>query len=364
MDEKALQELRQQIDMIDRQLLRLLNERAACALNVADIKSADGRITTTSFYRPEREAQILERLRSDNQGPLSSDSVERLFREIISCCLSLEQPIKIAYLGPSGTYTEAATRRQFGQFARTSPLNSIDEVFREVESGGSHYGVVPVENSTEGMVNHTLDCFMATSLNICGEVELPIHHALLARAGTEPEQIDCVYSHEQSLAQCRSWLDTHLPDIERRAVASNAEAAKLAGELERSAAIAGEVAGDSYGLSVLHRNIEDFTDNTTRFLVIGDQNVGPSGHDKTSILVSTRDEPGALYKVLEPFHRSGISLSRIETRPARSSNWSYVFFIDFDGHQSSTEIASVLEVVRSVALEVRSLGSYPQAVGR
>ena len=364
MDEKALQGLREQIDAIDRQLRGLLNERAACALKVADIKSASGRVATTSFYRPEREAQIIERLRTENEGPLSDDSVERLFRDIISCCLSLEQPLKIAYLGPSGTYTEAATIRQFGHFATTSPVSSIDEVFREVELGDAHYGVVPVENSTEGMVSHTLDCFMATSLNICAEVELPIHHALLAGVGTVQDEIDCVYSHEQSLAQCRGWLDTHLPHVERRPVASNAEAAKLAGELERSAAIAGEVAGDSYGLVVLHRNIEDLADNTTRFLVIGDQNVGPSGHDKTSILVSTRDEPGALYKVLEPFHRSGISLSRIETRPARSSNWSYVFFIDFDGHQSSVEIATVLDEVRSVALDVRSLGSYPQAVGR
>ncbi|MEE3182818.1 MAG: prephenate dehydratase [Pseudomonadota bacterium] len=364
MDEKALKGLREQIDTIDRRLRALLNERAACAIKVADIKSATGEATTTPFYRPEREAQIIERLRSENEGPLSDDSVERLFREVISCCLSLEQPIKIAYLGPSGTYTEAATIRQFGHFAKTSPLSSIDEVFREVESGSAHYGVVPVENSTEGMVNHTLDCFMATSLNICGEVELPIHHVLLASAGTEQDEIDCVYSHEQSLAQCRRWLDTHLPNVERRPVASNAEAAKLAGEVERSAAIAGEVAGDRYGLIVLQQNIEDLADNTTRFLVIGDQDVGPSGSDKTSILVSTRDEPGALFKVLEPFHRGGISLSRIETRPARSTNWSYVFFIDFDGHQSSGHIAAVLDEVRSVALEVRSLGSYPQAVGR
>ena len=364
MDEEALQSVRVQIDAIDRQLRALLNERAACAIKVADIKSVSGEVATTAFYRPEREAQIIAQLRSENEGPLSNDAVERLFREIISCCLSLEQPLKIAYLGPSGTYTEAATIRQFGHFAKTSPLSSIDEVFREVESGGVHYGVVPVENSTEGMVNHTLDCFMSTMLNICAEVELPIHHALLARMGTEQDEIDCVYSHEQSLAQCRRWLDTHLPNVERRPVASNAEAAKLAGEVERSAAIAGEVAGDRYGLVVLHQNIEDLADNTTRFLVIGDQDVGATGHDKTSILVSTRDEPGALYKVLEPFHRRGISLSRIETRPSRSSNWSYVFFIDFDGHQSTGEIGAVLEEVRSVALEVRSLGSYPQAVGR
>jgi chorismate mutase/prephenate dehydratase len=315
------------------------------------------------FYRPEREAQILARIKAENQGPLSDEDLARLFREIISCCLNLEQPLTIAYLGPPGTYTEAAAVKQFGHFAGTRALASIDEVFREVESEGAHYGVVPVENSTEGMVNHTLDCFMESPVLVCAEVELPIHHALLVSQKTAADEpITEIVSHAQSLAQCRHWLDTHHPGIPRTPVNSNAEAAQLVAGKPGLAAIAGEVAAERYGLRILATRIEDHPDNKTRFLVIGRQRVGPSGKDKTSILVSTRNEPGALYKVLEPFHSHGISLTRIETRPAKSGSWSYVFFIDFDGHQSEPRIQEVLDEVGKVAMEVRSLGSYPQAV--
>jgi chorismate mutase/prephenate dehydratase len=354
--------VRQRIDSIDRELQRLLNERASCALKVGEIKQASPGDEPPVFYRPEREAQILARLKKENVGPLSDQHIARLFREVISCCLNLEQPLMIAYLGPAGTYTEAAAIKQFGHFAGTRAMTSIDEVFREVESEGVHYGVVPVENSTEGMVNHTLDCFMESGLNICAEVELPIHHALMVDTNAGDAPVEEIYSHAQSLAQCRSWIDAHYPSVRRTPVESNAEAARRVVGQTGVAAIAGDMAAERYGLRIVASNIEDRSDNKTRFLVIGRQKVGPSGKDKTSILVSTRNEPGALYKILEPFHRHDISLTRVETRPARSGSWSYVFFIDFDGHQSQENIQKVLKEVEDVSMEVRPLGSYPQAV--
>lgn len=357
-----LREVRARIDAIDRELQRLMNDRAACCLRVAEIKTADSGDEAPVFYRPEREAEILTRVKRENKGPLSDDDMAHLFREIISCCLALEQPLTIAYLGPTGTYTEAAAVKQFGHFATTRPFATIDEVFREVEADAAHYGVVPVENSTEGMVNNTLDCFVTSPLSICAEVELPIHVCLMAAPATERSAIKTVYAHQQLLAQCRRWLDSHMPGIARVPVNSNAEAARMTAERTDCAAMAGSMAAERYGLRVLSTNIEDQPDNKTRFLVIGRQKVGPSGRDKSSILVSMPNEAGALYRVLEPFHRHGISLSRIETRPSRSGNWSYVFFIDFDGHQSAPEIQAVLDDVRKFALEVRSLGSYPQNV--
>ena len=351
---------RARIDEIDRDLARLLNERAACAMRVAEIKADEPGDEAPGVYRPEREAQILKRVQAENTGPLTDGDMARLFREVISCCLSLEQPLTIAYLGPAGTYTEAAVIKQFGHFATTRAQAAIDEVFREVESGAAHCGVVPVENSTEGMVNHTLDCFMTSKLRICGEVELPIHHAFLSKGSSD--SITAIYSHEQSLAQCRRWLDSHYPGVPRTPLASNAEAARVAARTDGAGAIAGEMAAERYGLRMLATKIEDEPDNKTRFLVLGDQEVGPSGHDKTSILVSTRNEPGALYGVLEPFHRHGIDLTRIETRPSRVGSWNYVFFIDFDGHESQAEVEAVLDEVRQVSVEVRSLGSYPRAV--
>ena len=361
-DKKTLESVRESIDAIDQELRRLLNERAAWALKVAEIKQADPGEEPPVYYRPEREAQILARLKKENEGPLSDDDIARLFREIISCCRTLEQPLTISYLGPPGTYSEMAVIKQFGHFARPRSLSSIDEVFREVESEGAHYGVVPIENSTEGMVNHTLDCFMDSPLQICAEVELPIHQAFMVSTKTTDEPITEIISHAQSLAQCRSWLDAHYAGVSRVAVNSNAEAARQVADKPGSAAIAGEMAAERYGLRVLASKIEDHPDNKTRFLVIGKQKTGPSGHDKTSILVSTKNAPGALYKVLEPFHRHEISLTRIETRPAKSGDWSYVFFIDFDGHQSESRIKAVIDEVSQVALEVRSLGSYPRAV--
>jgi chorismate mutase/prephenate dehydratase len=358
----TLGEIRSRIDAVDRELQRLLNERAALCQRVAEVKSREAGDEAPVFYRPEREAQILARVKAENRGPMSDDDMARLFREIISSCLALETPLTVAYLGPEGTYTEAATVKQFGHFAGKRPLASIDEVFREVESEAAHYGVVPVENSTEGMVNHTLDCFISSPLRICAEVELPIHHSVLAAPATERSAIRAIYSHQQSFAQCRRWLDSHFPGLERVTVNSNAEAARIVAARDDCAAVAGEMAAERYRLRVLASRIEDHPDNKTRFLVIGKQRVGPSGHDKTSILVSCRNEPGALYRVLEPFHTNGISLSRIETRPSKTGNWSYVFFIDFDGHQDSPEIRRVLDAVRRVAMDVKALGSYPQAV--
>ena len=358
--DNSLAALRTRIDSIDREIARLLNERAAGAMEVAKLKAAETTDEAPVYYRPEREAQILERVLAENAGPLTDRDLWRLFREIISCCLSLEQPLTVAYLGPPGTYTEAAAVKHFGHFAINRAQNSIDEVFREVESGAAHCGVVPVENSTEGMVNHTLDCFMASRLRICGEVKLPINHAFMSLE-TETA-ITAVYSHEQSLAQCRRWLDRHYPNVDRTPMVSNAEAARAAARTRGAAAIAGEMAAERYGLRVLATNIEDETDNETRFLVLGDQTVGPSGKDKTSLLVSTRNESGALHRILDPFRRHGINLTRIETRPSRLSNWSYIFFIDFDGHEETEGVAAMLDEVRAVATEVRSLGSYPQAV--
>ncbi|HCD28385.1 MAG TPA: prephenate dehydratase [Gammaproteobacteria bacterium] len=360
-DEDKLKSLRERIDQIDRQLLRLLNDRAECALEVGVVKQSELQQELPVFYRPEREAQILNRLMQENTGPLAGDDVARLFREVISCCLNMEMPLKVAYFGPEGTYTEAAAIKQFGHFATTVPMASIDEVFREVASSGAHYGVVPVENSTEGMVNHTLDCFLSARVRICAEVELPIHHAFL-RHQAHQEPIAEIVSHAQSLAQCRGWLDQHHPGIPRIAVASNAEAAKQAAARPDIAAVAGEMAAERYGLRILSECIEDQPDNKTRFLVIGKQTVASSGDDKTSILVSVRNEPGALLRVLAPFEQHGISLTRIETRPARSGDWSYVFFIDFDGHESDASAQGVILAIREVALEVRILGSYPKAI--
>ncbi len=360
-DDKKLEPLRKRIDALDQQLLVLLNERAQCALEVGAIKHGQEGDEPPVFYRPEREAQILTRLMAQNPGPMADKDVAGLFREIISSCLNLEMPLTVAYFGPQGTYTQAAAIKQFGHFATTQPLTSIDDVFREVETQAAHYGVVPVENSTEGMVNHTLDCFLSSRLKVCAEVELPIHHAFLRKEDADGE-IEEILSHAQSLAQCRGWLDRRYPGIPRTSVSSNAEAARQASQRREVAAIAGEMAADEYGLRILSARIEDQTDNKTRFLVLGQQEVAPSGCDKTSILVSVRNEPGALLRVLEPFERFDISLTRIETRPARTGDWSYVFFIDFDGHQTEDNATKALAAVRDVAFEVRVLGSYPRAV--
>ncbi|XGA78690.1 prephenate dehydratase [Halomonas sp. CH40] len=355
-----LETLRQRIDQLDSDILRLISERASCAKQVADVKLADD--PTTVFYRPEREAQVLRRIMALNDGPLDDEEMARLFREIMSACLALEQPIKVAYLGPEGTFTQQAALKHFGESAVSLPMAAIDEVFREVEAGAVNYGVVPVENSTEGVVNHTLDTFMESSINICGEVVLRIHHHLLVSENTRRDKVSRIYSHPQSFAQCRKWLDAHFPHAERVPVASNAEAAKLVKTEWHSAAIAGDMAGKLYGLERIAEKIEDRPDNSTRFLIIGSQDVPMSGDDKTSLVVAMRNQPGALHDLLEPFHRHQIDMTRLETRPARSGVWNYVFFIDFKGHHAEPQVAAMLEEVRLRAADLKVLGSYPQGV--
>ncbi|MEJ2646588.1 MAG: prephenate dehydratase [Gammaproteobacteria bacterium] len=356
--EEQLQQLRTRIDELDTQLQQLLNERAGCAQQVAAVKRAAGE--EVDFYRPEREAEILRRVRERNEGPLSDDEMVRLFREVMSACLALERPLTIAYLGPEGTFTQAAALKHFGHSVRTEALDAIDTVFREVESGSAHYGVVPVENSTEGVVNHTLDMFLRSPLQICGEVDLRIHHHLLSHAGAL-EKVERVYAHQQALAQCREWLDSNLPRCERVALSSNAEAARRVRDEAGGAAIAGEAAAEIYGLPKLVANIEDEPGNTTRFLVIGRQSIAPSGSDKTSLLVSVPNRPGALYGLLEPFGRHGISMTRIESRPSRRGIWEYVFFVDVIGHTQDPAVADALKDIEQQASLLKVLGSYPRA---
>ncbi|MCP5160633.1 MAG: prephenate dehydratase [Hahellaceae bacterium] len=358
----ALAKIRDQIDSIDQQIQDLLNARARCAQQVAEVKQQADPGTEAVFYRPEREAQVLRRVMERNTGPLSNEEVGRLFREIMSACLALEKPMHIAFLGPAGTFTQAAALKHFGHSVISVPMATIDEVFREVEAGAAHYGVVPVENSTEGMINHTLDMFNVSPLKICGEVKLRIHQHLLTSAETDISKIEKIYSHQQSLAQCRQWLDSHWRKVERVAVSSNAEAARRVKAEPNSAAIAGDMAAELYGLVKIARNIEDRPDNTTRFLIVSRDDVPASGDDKTTILVSMRNRPGALYHLLEPFHRHGISLTRIETRPSNSGTWSYAFFIDFEGHILSEKVQAVIDEVAKEAAEIKHLGSYPVGV--
>lgn len=357
----SLTEVRDRIDALDQQIQELINQRAACAQKVAEIKMRNSEGDAV-FYRPEREAQVLRTVKGRNKGPLGGEEMARLFREIMSACLALEKPMHIAFLGPEGTFTQAAALKHFGHSVVSVPMGAIDEVFREVESGAAHYGVVPVENSTEGMINHTLDMFMNSQAKICGEVQLRIHHHLLAPEGVDAEKIEKVYSHQQSLAQCRKWLDSHWRKLERVAVSSNAEAARRVKSEPNSAAIAGDMAAELYGLTKIAKNIEDRPDNTTRFLIIGRDTVPPSGIDKTSILVSMRNKPGALYQLLEPFHRHNISLTRIETRPSSRGTWAYVFYIDFEGHATDPGIKLVLDEITQEAMELKILGSYPVGV--
>ncbi|WP_136255164.1 prephenate dehydratase [Onishia niordana] len=355
-----LDALRQRIDGLDGEILRLISERAQCASQVAKVKTSSD--PDAVFYRPEREAQVLRRIMTLNQGPLDAEEMARLFREIMSACLALEQPVKVSYLGPEGTFTQQAALKHFGESAVSLPMAAIDEVFREVEAGAVNYGVVPVENSTEGVVNHTLDSFMDSSMRICGEVVLRIHHHLLVSSNTRRDKVSRIYSHPQSFAQCRKWLDAHYPHAERVAVSSNAEAAKLVKTEWHSAAIAGDMAAKLYGLDKIAETIEDRPDNSTRFLIIGNQDVPASGEDKTSIVVAMRNQPGALHDLLEPFHRHKIDLTRLETRPSRSGVWNYVFFIDFRGHRDNAQVAAMLEEVQLRCAELKVLGSYPVGV--
>jgi chorismate mutase/prephenate dehydratase len=351
--------VREQIDGIDQQIQTLIAERARWAHQVGKAK---GKLAAAvDYYRPEREAQVLRRVVDRNDGPLSDEVLVRLFREIMSACLAQQEPLKIGYLGPEGTFSQQAVHKHFGHSAKGLPLASIEEVFDEVAAGHADFGVVPVENSGQGTIQSTLDMFLTSKLTICGEVELRVHQYLLSRTG-RVDDIERVYSHPLSLAQCKTWLRQHLPTAEKLPVSSNAEAARRARNADDSGAIAGETAAHVYGLKIVAGPIEDRSDNTTRFLVIGRALFPPSGNDRTSLLVFIKDRPGALYAVLEPLARRGVSMNRIESRPAHSGLWQYAFFIDVNGHVDESPLRDALAELGESAGDLRVLGSYPVAV--
>ncbi|MEW6132942.1 MAG: prephenate dehydratase [Pseudomonadota bacterium] len=350
---EELTRLRDRIDALDTELLRILNERAKLAQAVGHIKNGQ-------IYRAEREARVLRRLCAENPGPLKPENIEHLFREIMSACRDLEQHLKIAYLGPQGTFSQAAAFKHFGHAVGEVPCATIDEVFRAVETGRADYAVVPVENSTEGTVSRTLDLIVCSPLKICGEVLLPIHQNLL-RKGGGMDGIARVYGHAQSLAQCQHWLDRHLPGTERVSVVSNAEGARLAAEDPAAAAIAGDGAAQAYGLDVVAPRIEDEPNNTTRFLVLSDHDALPSGRDKTSLVMSAPNVPGSVVKLLQPLADAGVSMTKFESRPVKGANWEYLFFVDIEGHRDDPAVAAALKEVTARASMVKLLGSYPAA---
>lgn len=359
-DDAALGALRQKIDELDAQIQSLIAQRAECAREVGVVK---GFSTAAEYYRPEREAQVLRGVVERNQGPLRDEEIVRVFRELMSACLAQEEPLKVAFLGPEGTFTQSAVLKQFGHSVRALSLSTIEEVFHEVEGGIADFGVIPVENSTEGTVTNTLDMFLTSPLRICGEVELRIRQHLMGRMKSIGD-IERICSHPQSLAQCRAWLAQSLPDVEVIPVSSNAAAARRARDEVGTAAIAGDAAAEVYELNTLFANIEDHADNTTRFLVIGRKLFPPSGDDKTSLLISASGTKGAgvLHHLLDPLARNGISMTRIESRPSRRRKWDYVFFVDIDGHAEEDRIKAALQEVEEHASLFRVLGAYPKAV--
>lgn len=358
---QELDEIRQRIDGLDREIQERINERAKLAQAVGMMKTSQN--VTADFYRPEREAQVLREVVARNDGPLRDSEMVRLFREIMSACLAQQEPLKVGYLGPEGTFTQGAVLKHFGHSVRALPFPSIAEVFAEVQAGAADFGVVPIENSSEGTVNHTLDMFLTSPLKICGEVELRIRQHLMGRMDSL-EDIKRVCTHQQSLAQCRVWLAEYLPEVELIPAASNAEGARRARDEKGTAAVAGRAAAEVYDLNLLVSDIEDERDNTTRFLIIGRDLFEGSGSDKTTLMVSTQhtDSPGKLYYLLEPLARHDISMTRIESRPSRRRKWEYVFFIDIEGHPSEPRVKEALEQLEQVASVCRILGSYPRGV--
>ncbi len=357
----ALTDIRARIDDIDSRIHALISDRARLAQQVGASKSAAG--SAADFYRPEREAEVLRNALERNDGPLRDEEIVRLFREIMSACLAQQEPLKIGFLGPEGTFTQAAVLKHFGHSVRALPLSAIPEVFQEVAAGVMDFGVVPIENSTEGTVNHTLDMFLTSPLKICGEIEMRIRHCLMAR-GADLAAVKRVCAHAQALAQCRGWLDEHMPDVERIAVASNAEGARRARDERGSAAIAAQEAAELYGLTLLASDIEDSADNSTRFLVLGRKEFAASGADKTTLLLSSGDTegPGALFRLLEPLAHHRVSMTRIESRPSRKKKWDYVFFVDIVGHSSDEPVRAALRALKKQASLFKVLGSYPKAV--
>lgn len=357
MNRDHLNALRERIDSLDDSIFELLSERARVAMEIRHVKQGE------VIYRPEREAQIVRRLRENNPGPLSGDMVERLIREIMSACRALEEATRVAFLGPAGTFSQQAAYKQFGHEIDALAESDIDACFQAVETGRADFAVVPVENSIEGAVGRTLDLIVTTSLRICGEVVMPIHQTLMRQSG-EFAGIARVYGHAQSLAQCQQWLARHLPHAERVAVVSNADGARRAAEEADAATLGAEAAAALYGLQVLAQNVEDEASNTTRFLVLGKTDAQPSGRDKTSFVMGARNQPGAVVKLLQPLADQGISMSRLESRPARrdpsaQGNWEYLFFVVCEGHRQDAPVAAALAEIESRAAFLKILGSYP-----
>lgn len=365
-DSEELLALRAEIDACDQEIQSLIQKRVAVASRIAKAKlAASGDV---SFYRPEREAQVLRRVRERNKALRKSadvlvgdDEMVRLMREIMSTSLAAEMPMTVAYLGPEGTYTQAAVVKHFGHAVNSLDVKTIPDVFRVVEQGRAHFGVVPVENSTEGVITHTLDSFLNSRLKVCGEVQLPINHQLLSKSEGLPS-IKKVYAHPQALAQCRGWLERYLPDAETIAANSNAEAAKIAAKDPTTAAIAGEIAARLYDIPILASGIEDEENNATRFLIIGDHAYLPSGEDKTTIMVSAPNRVGSLFELLKPLYDAGVDMSRIESRPSRQTNWDYVFFIDLIGHCEDERVRQALAELKEQSAFFKLIGSYPIGV--
>jgi chorismate mutase/prephenate dehydratase len=354
MSDDKLTPLRERIDAIDRQILELLNQRAGVAQEVGHVKAE----TNAPVFRPERELQVLRNAAQRNPGPLADGDVQTIFREIMSACRALEKRVTVAYLGPAGTFSEQAVYQQFGHAVEGMPCASIDEVFRAAEAGTADFGVVPVENSTEGAINRTLDLLLQTPLTISGEVSLPVHHSLMTKSGLM-DGVSQICAHPQALAQCQAWLNQHYPSIQRNPVSSNGEAARLAAENPAVAAIAGEIAGEKHGLQVVNAHIQDDPHNRTRFAVIGRLCTAPSGHDHTSLVLSVANKAGAVYNLLAPLAKHGVSMTRFESRPARMGTWEYYFYVDVEGHCNEERMAMALAELKENAAFFKVLGSYP-----
>ena len=354
MIQEKLLPLRQKIDEIDAEILVLLNRRAQLAQEVGHVKAE----TNAPVFRPEREAQVLRSVADRNPGPLQSGDVQTIFREVMSACRALEKRVTVAYLGPTGTFSEQAVYQQFGHAVDSLACASIDEVFRAAEAGTADFGVVPIENSSEGVINRTLDLLLQTTLRISGEVAIPVHHSLMTKDGTT-DHVTRICAHSQALAQCNAWLNQHYPNIERLAVASNAEAARMASEDPTVAGIAGELAAQTYGLQIVSAHIQDDPHNRTRFAVVGRLHTTPSGKDQTSLVLSVPNKAGAVYSLLSPLASHGVSMSRFESRPARMGAWEYYFYVDVEGHEKDEKVAKALAELKQNAAFFKLLGSYP-----
>ena len=352
-----LKNIRDSIDSIDNQILSLISERAKLAIQAGQAKQ------DSSKYKPARESSILNRLSELNEGPLEKNQIRNIFNEIISSCRSRETTFTISYLGPEGTFSESALEGQFGKSVEKSPQDTIRSIFESVEDESSDYGIVPIENSTEGSVNNTLDCLSEFNLKICGEIEMQIHHNLLGHNKPLPKEGFEIHAHEQTLGQCKQWLESYCPGVRLVSVSSNAQAASNVTEDNSIIAIAGELAATKYGLEILNRNIEDYFSNTTRFITIGRIDAGQTNADKTSIMATTKNEEGALYSLLEPFNALGINLSHLTYRPSKINKWQYSFFIDFEGHLEDKKILNLVSNLESKDIELKILGSYPRALG-